>query len=115
MDDERGYRDMYTYILEPMGIHVTCAMDGKEALEKIEERTYDLIFMDVHMPRVDGYEAFKQIKALRPEQKIVVFSSSSDPNLVREQQVLNAGAAGCLFKPMVIEEIEQVLDRAFNY
>ena len=114
VDDEQGYLDMYVYVLEPLGIKVTCARNGEEAVEKIKEKAYDLMFMDVHMPKMDGHEAFKRIKAFRPEQKIVIFSSSSDPNLVREQQVLDAGAVECLFKPMGIDEIERILKKVFH-
>lgn len=114
VDDEQGYRDMFTYILQPLGIIVTCVEDGQAAIEKVKEKAYDLILTDVHMPRLSGPEAIKQIKAMRPEQKIVVFSSSSDPNLVFENEAEKNGAIECLFKPIDSSEIERVLKKALG-
>ena len=114
VDDEKGFRDMYVYLLEPMGIEVTCASNGAEAVEKIKESAYDLVLMDVHMPILTGREAFKQIKQIRPDQKIIIFSSSSDPNLIFEKQARQEGAIDCLFKPCDLSEIRQVLEKAIG-
>ena len=110
VDDEQGYRDMYVYLLEPLGIEVTCVENGRQALEKIQAKAYDLILTDVHMPGMDGYEVFKKTKAIRPNQKIAIFSSSSDPNHERERKALKEGAVECLFKPMDISQIEKIME-----
>ena len=39
-DDEKGFRDLFTYLLEPLGLEVTCVENGKEAVEKIREKSY---------------------------------------------------------------------------
>ncbi len=109
VDDEQGYRDMYVFLLEPLGIKVTCVSDGQQAVQKSKENPYDLIVMDVHMPVLTGPEALKQIKKMRPEQKIVIFSSSSDPNYVFENQAKEEGAIECLFKPVDLEDIKRIL------
>ena len=109
VDDEKGYRDLYVFLLEPLGIEVTCVANGLEALRKIEERPYDLVLMDVHMPVMTGPEAFKEIRRFRPDQKVVIFSSSSDPEHFEEQQMIREGALICLYKPVTIDEIQHVL------
>lgn len=114
VDDEQGYRDMYVYLLEPMGIQVTCVSNGAEAVEKIREGPYDLVLMDVHMPVLTGPEAFKKIKQIRPDQKIIIFSSSSDPNLIFEKRARQEGAIDCLFKPCDLSEIRQVMENAIG-
>lgn len=113
-DDEQGYRDLFTYILEPLGVTVTCVEDGQAAVEKVKEKAFDLILTDVHMPRLSGPEAIKQIKAMRPEQKIVVFSSSSDPSHSFEDHAKQEGALECLFKPVEASELERVLKLALG-
>lgn len=114
VDDEQGYRDMFTFILEPLGIIVTCAADGQVAVEKVTEKAYDLILIDVHMPRLSGPEAIKIIKVMWPEQKIVVFSSSSDPEYRFEKEAEKDGVVECLFKPVESAELQRVLKKALG-
>ncbi len=114
VDDEPGYRDMFTYILEPLGVIVTCVEDGQAAVDKVRETAYDLILTDVHMPRLSGPEAIRQIKALRPDQKIVVFSSSSDPAGIFEKEIQKYGVIECLFKPVDDSELCRVLKKSLG-
>ncbi len=113
-DDEPGFRDLFPYLLEPMGFEVTCVKDGVEAVETIQQKSFDLILMDIHMPRMGGLEALKKIKAIRPGQKVIICSSSSDPSYAREKEALESGAFGCLLKPVEMTEFEQALKKALN-
>ena len=114
VDDEKGYRDLYVFFLEPLGIEVTCVMDGLQAVQKVEQGPYDLILMDVHMPVMSGPEAFKRIRKIRPEQKVVIFSSSSDPTFTKEQEAVREGAVNCLYKPVTLDEIQKVLSETLG-
>ena len=110
VDDEQGFRDMYVYFLEPLGFKVTCACNGQEAVDKVRQADYDLIFMDIHMPVMTGPEALKDIKKIRPNQKVIIFSSSSDPDHKMENEALKQGGASqCLYKPVDLAQIERVL------
>ncbi len=115
VDDEQGYREMYVFIFQSQGIETTCVTNGQEAVEKIRERAYDLVIMDVHMPILSGPEAFKEIKKFRPDQKIIICSSSSDPTHRAERDVINAGAYACLYKPVSLDEIEHIIQEALSY
>lgn len=114
VDDEQGYRDLFIYMLEPLGVRVMCAENGREALEKIEKQKYDLILMDVHMPEMNGIEALKKIMDIRPNQKVIIFSSSSDPEFKYETEAQNDGVVECLFKPVDRADIRRVLERALG-
>ena len=114
VDDEIGFRDLYTYMLTPLGFEVTCAEDGLQAVEKIQQRPYDLVLMDIHMPRMTGPEALKKIKSLRPHQKVIIFSSSSDPTYSMENEALKEGAIDCLLKPVDVDRIQKVINLAFG-
>ena len=114
VDDEAGFRDMYLYLLEPLGIEVSCATNGREAVEKVTERAYDLLLMDVHMPEMTGPEAFKKIQQIRPAQKVVIFSSSSVPSYSLENQLLKDGVINCFYKPVDIDEVLKVLNQVLN-
>jgi DNA-binding NtrC family response regulator len=109
VDDEQGFLDLYVYVLEPMGLEVICAKNGKEAVEKFKDRFFDLVLMDVHMPEMTGTEALKEMKKIQPSQKIIIFSSSSDPDCKMENKAIKDGALQCLYKPVSFDELERVM------
>ena len=114
VDDEQGYRDLFTFMLEPLGMKVTCVCNGLQALEKLNEKVYDLVLMDVHMPEMNSPETLKKIKVLWPDQKVVIFSSSSDPKYKFEKLAEQQGVIECLFKPVDDAEIRRVLKKALG-
>jgi CheY-like chemotaxis protein len=109
VDDERGFRDLFVFFLEPMGLEVVCAENGRIGLEKICQRSFEIVFMDVHMPEMDGFQALREIWKIRPEQKVIILSSCSDPQYIQENKALADGAVECLMKPLELHEIEKVL------
>jgi len=72
------------------------AADGLEAVQKAEELLPDLILLDVGLPKANGIEAAKQIRARAPKSAILFFSDSSDPDVVTA--ALNAGGSGYVLK-----------------
>ena len=64
-DDEALIRSLIKEYVENEGYKCDEAADGEEAIEKVEENTYDLIIMDIMMPHMDGMEAVKQIKEIK--------------------------------------------------
>ena len=63
VDDEASNRDIFTQFLKLEGFQVFSAVDGEDGLQKIEEIQPDLVLLDILMPRVDGYEVCRRIKA----------------------------------------------------
>ena len=114
VDDEQGYLDLYRYLMEPMGIEVVCVTNGQEAVDKVLKMPFDLVLMDVHMPVMTGPEAYHRIREIRQNQKVVIFSSSSDATNSQENEMLMHGAIACLYKPVEIEEIEKILKENIN-
>jgi len=112
IDDEKGYRDFYKFILEPIGYTVSTASDGEEGLKMALENNYDLILLDVHMPKMKGPEVLTSIKKVKPNQIIVIFSSSSDPTFSFEKTAREMGAFDCLYKPVDLEDILAVMTKA---
>jgi CheY-like chemotaxis protein len=113
-DDEEGIRDLFRFTLEPLGVEVFTATDGWEALEAVRARSFDLVILDVHMPRLSGPEALVKIRELRPTQRVLVVSSSSDASHAFEQRASEFGASACLYKPVELDELLGAIDRALS-
>ena len=113
-DDEPGFRDLFRFIFEPLGFEVVAVEDGRQALEMIQQRSFDLVVLDVHMPRMGGPEAFQRLREVRPDQKIIVVSSSSDPTCSFETEAVRAEASDCLYNPMEFDELVAAIRRALE-
>ncbi len=98
VDDEMGMRETLSDILEDMGYHTVIAVDGYEAIQKAKEYAFDVIFMDVRMPGIDGVDAFKEIKKIHPETAVVLMTAYAVDDRIREAQ--REGAYGVLNKPL---------------
>lgn len=114
IDDEKGYRDFYKFVLEPLGYKVSCAVDGEEGLKMALENNFDLILLDVHMPKMKGPEVLAGIKKVKPEQIVIIFSSSSDPTYNFENKAKEIGAFDCLYKPVDLEDMLRIMGKALS-
>ncbi len=100
--------------LDKLGYHdVAMAEDGEEALAKISQQEFDLIFMDVQMPRLDGLEATRMIRGQNIKQPVII---SMTANAMKEDRdiCLAAGMDDYIAKPIKLEELVKSLERAFS-
>jgi CheY-like chemotaxis protein len=103
VDDEPGIRSAVGSWFTAKGFLVDTAADGIEAMEKCRACAYDLVTMDLEMPRMGGLEAIPAIKALYPTLPIVVLTGY----VKNEESALSAGAARVLAKPLRLSHLEQ--------
>jgi len=97
VDDHRLMSDGISNLRAAHGIEVLgVASDGVEAIALVQELDPDVILMDIRMPRCDGLSATRQIKALRPEIKILMLTTSAEDEDLFES--VRSGAAGYLLK-----------------
>ena len=110
-DDQRVVREGLAMLLGllPDVEVVGTAADGEEALSLADELRPDVILMDLRMPRMDGVEATRRLRASHPEIKVVVLTTYADDHSVLE--ALRAGALGYLTKDAGADEIRQALQR----
>ncbi len=93
--------------IELNGYRVETARDGVEALEKVRRLKPSLVLLDLKMPKLDGYQVCKEIKA-DPELRaipVLLFSASSTYAATLERQCMLLGAEGYLRKPFVVNEL----------
>jgi DNA-binding NarL/FixJ family response regulator len=85
------------------------AGDGLEVMEKIRNAEFDVLVLDLSMPKLDGIEAIKRIKAEKPDMAILVLSMNSEE--VFGIRALNLGASGYLSKDVALEQLIPAIRR----
>ncbi|MCC7542100.1 MAG: response regulator [Deltaproteobacteria bacterium] len=102
-----------TLLLESLGLQVEVVSDGREAIEAVARRRYDVVLMDVQMPGMGGIEATRRIRSELPAdvQPYIVALTASAMEEDR-QRCLDAGMNNFLSKPIVLEELTAALNRA---
>ncbi len=119
VEDNELNREIATAILEEMKMTVDQAADGTEAvsmMNKAEEGTYDLIFMDIQMPKMDGYTATREIRTLQNNKKANIPIIAMTANAFDEdrQKSFEAGMNGHIAKPIDMATIAKFLDKIFT-
>ena len=98
--------------LEKLGYHADVVVDGLEALEALQARSYDLVFMDVQMPRLDGLEATRRIRAPGSrivDPKVPIVALTAHAMAGDRQDCLDAGMDDYLAKPIKLQELAEIL------
>ena len=108
-DDHPLVRDSIALLLQKQSDFevVGQAADGEEAVKLVGELSPNVVVMDIEMPKVDGLEATKQIKASHPESAVLALTVHDDEEYVAA--MLDAGAAGYLLKSVFGEELVQAI------
>ncbi len=100
--------------LEQLGHRCQLVLNGQEALEALERQTFDLIFMDCHMPVMDGYEttrAIRRLEASHPDRKkITIIALTANAMEEDRQKCLSVGMDYYLSKPTRREQLKELLD-----
>lgn len=106
IDDDTSVRMLFTDTLTDEGFEVDTAADGMEGLEKLKEGGFDLVLLDVMMPKLDGIGILTELEDHKPtkeNKKIVLFTSLHDDPAVKEG--LTKGAHGFIVKSDYTPEV----------
>ena len=113
VDDEIYIVHILDFSLGMEGYEVVTALDGEQALEKVKTEKPDLIVLDIMMPKLDGYEVCKNIKANSATQNIPVILLSAKGRNVDQKMGFDVGADDYITKPFsprkLVERINQLL------
>lgn len=106
VDDEKDICKEFCSLLEEENHEVDIAFRGEEALERIRENPYDLVFLDILMPRMEGCRVFQEIKKIR-QVPVAVMSGFLPPTKAKE--MLAMGVVACLSKPLDLVDVKNLL------
>jgi len=111
-EDNAINQQVVVAILAKLGHRADVAGDGVEALELLERSEYDAVFMDVQMPRIDGLEAARQIRALEGDKRHVPIIAMTANALQGDREIcLEAGMDDYITKPIDRTRVKALLDR----
>ncbi len=81
VDDEKNICLTLSKALEVIGAETDSALNGEEALAKLEKKEFGLILLDLRMPGMDGMEVLRRVREIRPDIRVIIISQVSPPNV----------------------------------
>ncbi len=112
VDDERSMREFLGIMLAKEGYSVTQCPDGETAVRQVEEDIFDLVIMDIRMPKMDGIAVLERIKESAPETIVIMITAfASTDTAVR---AMKKGAYDYITKPFKIDEIKLIIRNALE-
>ena len=103
VDDMKGMRLTLAVTIEEMGYDVTGVEDGYQAIDAVKKAHFDLIFMDIKMPGINGVQTFREVKKISPGTVVVMMTGFAVEDLVKE--ALEEGASSVIYKPFDLEKV----------
>ena len=113
VEDEATTRKAITQALNLMGYQADGVASGSEALDKLSTAPYDLMLLDLRMPKMDGVEVMKRGREAHSDLLVIVLTAHA--TLESAIAAVRSGAADYLLKPCSIREIEAAISRALRY
>ena len=110
VDDNESFCKTMSLVLKRKKYNVTTAQEGRKAIKETEKKPFDLIFIDIKMPKMNGVETYKRIKRIRPEASVVMMTAYAFDELIKE--ALDEGAEGIIHKPIDIQEVMSFIELA---
>jgi DNA-binding NtrC family response regulator len=112
VDDEEALRTVLSSELSSEGYNVETASDGDEAITILGGKQFDLVLLDIKMPRVDGFEVLKFIKKNSPQIKVIMLTAFADLKNAIESKKL--GAEDFISKPYDLVDLLTTIERVLS-
>ncbi|MCK4273341.1 MAG: response regulator, partial [Dehalococcoidales bacterium] len=110
VDDNEDLLETFAMILKRRGFSVETAGNGASAVDKFKNQSFDVTLMDIVMPEMNGVDAFRKIKEMRPEASIILMTAYSDNDLI--QIAKDEGVHKIIHKPIRIDHLIELINEA---
>ena len=111
-DDEESMRSLFERLFSGEGFSLDTVEDGFKAIEKVKAKYYNIAFIDIAMPGMNGYLAFREIKKISPALKVVMVTGYSEESVI--EACLKEGASACLHKPFSLDALFSLIEKIKN-
>ena len=114
IDDEDTILDVLRRFLEKIGYVVSTAKTWEMGFEYLDSHTFDLVMLDVHMPGKDGFQVSKEIRAMRPGQRIIIMTGLQAGSVYDYYTSSEADFDDIVYKPFSFDKIKQIVERVLE-
>src|SRR4030066_1050000 len=111
-DDEQSMREFLDIMLKKEGYKVSLASNGEEVGKLVENDLFDLVLLDIRMPKLDGIAALKKIKASSPETIVIMITAYASADTAIK--AMKEGAYDYITKPFKVDEIKLIIKNALE-
>ena|SRR3990167_1266329 len=112
VDDQIGMLETFTDILADRGFHVETAEDGFIAIDKVKKGSFDIIFMDIKMPGINGVQTFREIRKINEKTRVIMMTAYAVEDLIKE--AIEEGAYTVIYKPFDMDKVIRTIERVLK-
>jgi DNA-binding NtrC family response regulator len=109
VDDEESVRELFERLFSWEQFSLDMVEDGTKAIEKVKIKEYDIAFIDIVMPGINGYMAFCEMKKISPNLKAVMITGYAEESIIKA--CLKEGAYACLHKPFSLDTLFDLVEK----
>ena len=110
VDDEADFTEILSQRMESRGVTVDTAAGGREALEKVKDKSYDAIVLDLSMPEMDGMETLRKLLGENPDLQVIMLTGYA--TIEKGIEAIKLGAMDFLKKPAELSDLLEQIERA---
>ncbi len=103
VDDNKDFADVFCDILRANNFKAESCYGGIQAVELIRKNQFDIMFLDIRMPEMDGIETLKEVKKIRPDTTVIMMTGYSVDEMVHK--AIEEKASEIIYKPFEIEKV----------
>jgi DNA-binding NtrC family response regulator len=112
VDDEDDLRDLLSQVLTKTGYDIATASDGEKAIELLYANTFDVVLLDIQMPKLNGIEVLKYISQHTPHTKVIMITGYAD--LKNAMEAREYGARDFISKPYKLDDVISTIDHVLK-
>ncbi|MTI80291.1 MAG: response regulator [Firmicutes bacterium] len=109
VDDQAGVRYLMEILINDTGHNCVTAKNGQEAVDSVKNADFDLVFMDIRMPVMDGLEALNKMKMMSSNIEVVMMTANNTDEAITKSH--EGGALKCMAKPFDVDDIRETIEQ----
>jgi two-component system response regulator HydG len=109
VDDNKDFADVFCDVLKANDYNAECCYNGEKAVKMVREGKFDIMFLDIRMPDMNGVQVLKEIKKIQPDSTVIMMTGYSVDEMV--EKAVEEKASDIIYKPFEIEKVLGLLKK----